>query len=52
MITTPEPSGEPGEAQLVVPPANAVVIVVVGSGRLTALDENGHAVGFPRIIDY
>jgi len=35
----------------VVAPASAVVVVVVGSGRLTALDQNGHAVGPSRLVD-
>jgi hypothetical protein len=34
----------------VVPPANAVVVLVLGSGRLTALDENGHPVAEPRNV--
>jgi len=32
-------------------PANAVVVVIVGSGRLTALDGDGHRVGPSRNVD-
>lgn len=43
----------PGDTHVakVAGPANAVVVVIVGSGRLTALDGDGHRVGPSRNVD-